>query len=100
MDLSKWKWQSDGEKCILRSFHNFQSSSNAMRVIKSRRMRWTAYATHTHTHTEDVTVASRILVKIREGNRPVVTGTSYTKLPVSNTEQQKINPLKTHASLN
>jgi len=56
--------------------------------------------THTHTHTEDVRIASKILVKICEGKRPVVTGTSYRKLPVTNTEQQKIDPFKTHASLN
>jgi hypothetical protein len=80
LELSEWKWQSDGEKCILRSFHNFQSSSSALRVKKSRRMRWTGYVTHTHTHTEDMVIASKILVKICEGNRPVLTGTDYTKL--------------------
>ena len=56
--------------------------------------------THTHTHTEDVRITSKILVKICEGNRPVVTGTSCRKLPATNTEQQKISPFKTHASLN
>ena len=40
--------------------------------------------THTHTHREDMGIASKILVKICEGNRPVVTGTSYTQLAVSN----------------
>jgi len=54
----------------------------------------------THTHTEDMGIASKILVKICEGNRPVVTGTSYTKLPVTNMEQQKTDPLRTHAFLN
>ena len=56
--------------------------------------------THTHTHTEDMGIASKILVKICEWNRPVVTGTSYTQLHVTNTEQQKTDLLKTHASLN
>jgi hypothetical protein len=47
VDLREWKWQKDGEKYILKSFLNFQSSSNAIRVIKSRRRRWTGYVTHT-----------------------------------------------------
>jgi hypothetical protein len=48
LDLSKWKWQSDGDKCILRSFHNFQSSSNAIRVIKIKKDEMDRVC-HTHT---------------------------------------------------
>jgi hypothetical protein len=51
------------------------------------------------THIGDMRIVSKILVKISKGKRPVVTATFYTKLPVTNAEQQKISPLKTHASL-
>jgi len=55
---------------------------------------------HTHTHRIHGNCIQNFSQNMCEGNRPVVTGTSYTKLPVTNTEQQKIDPLKTYAFLN
>jgi hypothetical protein len=45
MDLRGKKWRQSGEFCIMRGFISLYASRNIVRVIKSRRMRWTGHVT-------------------------------------------------------